>query len=348
LTFKGKIHSLIRHPSIALDLIAGKSSEEIREKVRKLKDREAEADVFKFISKLRQSATYHPDPNGRISLNKLCCIEDSDNEEMASRINKFQNKLFYDRCGGILARKPGLIHRKDWEWALGSLAMKRFGKLNENCIAIGVGAGKEAILYYLANHLKHVYATDLYKGDGWNKFSPPDFISNPRKYAPFQYNESALTALKMDGRKLKFPSDSFDIAFSFSSIEHFGGTNHAGALASMMEIERVLKPGGLAVISTEYILNDKEAPDLSNQFFNRRTIYSELINRLDRLKLVEPLDLRISTKTLNVVIDALKDNEKWDLNKYDEEYKKANPYILLKMNDILFTSVMLVFQKSLN
>ena len=116
----------------------------------------------------------------------------------------------------------------------------------------------------------------------------------------------------------------------------------------MMEIERVLKPGGLAVISTEYILNDKEAPDLSNQFFNRRTIYSELINRLDRLKLVEPLDLRISTKTLNVVIDALKDNEKWDLNKYDEEYKKANPYILLKMNDILFTSVMLVFQKTLN
>ena len=325
MTLKGKIYSLIRHPSIALDVIAGKSSEEIREKVRKLKDREAEADVLKFISKLRQSATYHPDPNGRISLNKLCCIEDWDNEEMASLINKFQNKLFYDQCGGILARKPGLIHRKDWEWALGSLAMKRFGKLNENCIAIGVGAGKEAILYHLANHLKHVYATDLYRGDGWNKFSPPDFIRNPRKYAPFQYNESALTALKMDGRKLKFPSDSFDIAFSFSSIEHFGGTNHAGALASMMEIERVLKPGGLAVISTEYILNDKEAPDLSNQFFNRRTIYSELINRLDRLKLVEPLDLRISTKTLNVVIDALKDNEKWDLNEYDEEYKKQTP-----------------------
>ena len=26
-------------------------------------------------------------------------------------------------------RKPGLIHRKDWEWTMGIIAMKRFNKL---------------------------------------------------------------------------------------------------------------------------------------------------------------------------------------------------------------------------
>jgi ubiquinone/menaquinone biosynthesis C-methylase UbiE len=62
----------------------------------------------------------------------------------------------------------------------------------------------------------------------------------------------------MDGTKLEFPSNTFDIAFSFSSIEHFGGENHSGALKGLKEIERVLKPGGIAVITTEYIINNKE------------------------------------------------------------------------------------------
>ena len=41
-------------------------------------------------------------------------------------------------------RKAGLIHRKDWEWASGIIAMRRFGKLNKRCTAIGVGAGKRS------------------------------------------------------------------------------------------------------------------------------------------------------------------------------------------------------------
>jgi SAM-dependent methyltransferase len=116
-------------------------------------------------------------------------------------------------------------------------------------------------------------------------------------------------------------AESFDIAFSFSSIEHFdgGGKNHSGALRSLREIERVLKPGGLAVITTEYIINDKEHPE----FFNRRTIYSDLIGKLERLQLVEPLDLRITTKTLDTVMGL-----------YDT-VENTHPHILLRVKDIL-------------
>ena len=67
----------------------------------------------------------------------------------------------------------------------------------------------------------------------------------------------------------------------------------------MKEIERGIKPGGIAVIATEYIINDKDHPE----FFNKKTIYSDLIDKLDSLKLVEPLDLRITTKTLDTVLD---------------------------------------------
>ena len=236
----------------------------------------------------------------------------------------------------------GFIHRKDWEWALGIIAMRRFGKLNEKSTAIGVGSGREAILYYLANKVKHVYATDLYKVRNWMEAAPSDFPENPKKYAPFPYKEDALTVLRMDGTKLEFPSESFDIAFSFSSIEHFdsgGKNNHSGALRSLKEMERVLKPGGLAVITTEYIINDKE----HLEFFNKRTIYSDLIDKLERLKLVEPLDLRITTKTLDTVIDYSSIGVSW--NNINNDYKRTHPHIVLRIKNILFTSIMLVFQK---
>jgi SAM-dependent methyltransferase len=238
-------------------------------------------------------------------------------------------------------RKTGLIHRKAWEWAIGIIAMRRFGKLNEKSTAIGVGVGREEVLFYLANKLYHRYATDLYDVNSWKNFAPSDLPENPKKYAPFPYKEDALTVLRMDGTKLEFPSESFDIAFSFSSIEHFGGgkNNHSGALRSLKEMERVLKPGGLAVITTEYIINDKEHPE----FFNRRTIYSDLIDKLERLKLVEPLDLRITTKTLDTVIDFFTIDVNWD--KMDNDYKKTHPVILIRARNILFTSIMLVFRK---
>jgi hypothetical protein len=51
----------------------------------------------------------------------------------------------------------GFIHRKDWEWALGILAMTRFGRLNDNSTAIGIGSGTEPVPFYLANKIKHVY-----------------------------------------------------------------------------------------------------------------------------------------------------------------------------------------------
>src|SRR5215207_1989457 len=235
-------------------------------------------------------------------------------------------------------RKPGIIHRKDWEWTLGIIAMKRFNKLNDKCTAIGIGSGREEVLFYLANHLKHVYATDIYDRKKWDDVAPSDFPENPKKYAPFPCKEDALTVLRMDGTQLEFPSETFDIAFSFSSIAHCGGKDHSGTLRSMKEIEPVLNPGGIAVIATEYIINDKD----HSEFYNKKTIYSDLIDKLDSLKLVEPLDLRITTKTLDTVMDG-ETASKWDI--LDNSFKKSHPHILLRNKNILVTSVMLIFQK---
>ena len=351
MTLKRKISTISHHPSIIVDLLSGKSRSEIRMKILQLNEiarkKADNVEVRSFIRRLKQTSSYsyRTEPNGRIKLNKICCIEDWENHEVKEIIPKLQDITYYNKCQGILARKPGQIHRKDWEWALGIIAMKRFGKLNNENTALGIGAGRELILFYLTNYLDHLYATDLYSRKEWENFAPVDFLDNPSKYAPFPYDQSALTVLRMDGTKLEFPSDSFDIVFSFSSIEHFGGANHSGALKSLKEMERVLKPGGIAIVATEYIINNKDPPDLTNQFYNERTIYSHLIDRLDIMKPVEPVDLTISPKTLDRgVIDSF-DAVDWDTSRVDDDFKQVNPYVVIKLGNMLVTSIMLVFQK---
>jgi SAM-dependent methyltransferase len=328
-----KIKTVLHHPSIIKSIICRKSLDQIRSEI--LAKRIAELDqvdkhkTMKFISYTKQNIPYSINPFNSPKLNRLCSLEDWNNDEIRQTLSELHK-----------SNPPISIHRKDWEFAMGILAMKRFNKLNMNNLAVGIGSGIEPIPFYLANKVKHVYATDLY-GDleNWNRESPSTFLNNPKKYAPFPYREDALTVSRMDGTRLEFPSETFDIAFSFSSIEHFGGKNHAGALKSLKEIERVLKKDGIAVIATEYIINDKEHPE----FFNKKTIYSDLIDKLDSLKLVEPLDLRITTKTLDTVMDypnALY----WD-NADDYKFQKSHPHLLLKLRNILYTSVMLVLKK---
>lgn len=348
LTLKAKIDTVLHHPSILKDFLAGKSSQELRDKIRELRrikvENHYQKEVFEFIKQSKKSSSYQKNSTDEMKLNKLCCVEDWQIDELRRVIYELQKGEQQGPRNDIHMRERGLIHRKDWEWAMSVIAMRRYGKLNENSTALGVGVGKEILLFYLANHLGHVFATDLYAGE-WSKiWAPSDMIKNATKYAPFEYKESALTVMRMDSTKLEFSSETFDIAFSISSIEHFGGNNHSGALQSLKEIERVLKRGGIAAVTTEYILNDKEAPDLQNQFFNRKTIYSDLIDKLDELHLVEPLDLDITPNTLDTVMEV-GDGVKWDTNIFTNEYKKTHPLIVLRTRNILLTSVMLVFQK---
>jgi len=325
-SLRRKINTIRRHPSIIRDVFGARNWQKIEDKMRSLDEKE----VFEFIANTKKNLTNQPfvDTNAKLNLNKLCLVEDFQNNELLQALLEIQ-KL----------DPKGLIHRKDWEWAMGITAMRRLGKLNQRCLAIGIGCGTEVIPFYLANKISHVYATDLYNAGNWKAAAPTDFPENPKKYASFPYREDALTVMRMDGRRLEFPSETFDIAFSFSSIEHFGGKNHSGALKSVREMERVLKPRGIAVIATEYIINNKK----HYEFFNRRTIFSDLINKIESLRLVEPINFRITERTLDTILDFFTIDVNWD--KFDDDFKRQNPLILLRARNILFTSIMLVFSK---
>jgi len=86
----------------------------------------------------------------------------------------------------------------------------------------------------------------------------------------------------MNARELEFDDSTFDFVFSISSIEHFGG--HKGSMKSMKEISRVLKPGGVASITTEVLLTNNEHVE----FFRPHEIYEFLILPSGS-ELIEPL-----------------------------------------------------------
>src|SRR6185295_605248 len=101
---------------------------------------------------------------------------------------------------------------------------------------LSVGAGHEQVLYWLANRVGRVVATDMYEG-AWQTAraheGDPGVIRRPEDYAPFPYRRDHLVFMKMDGRRLAFRNATFDIAYSLSSIEHFG--NMAGATDAIRE-----------------------------------------------------------------------------------------------------------------
>lgn len=213
--------------------------------------------------------------SGRIGLNKLCRRSD--------RENPLWQKGFDDL---LFPRQPELFHRKVWEFCQALYGLRRLRRLSPQAVGLGVGCGHEEIMYFLANRVQMVYATDIYDKRYLGGEAEPDVLIHPDKYAPFRYRSEHLKVLLMDARKLTFEEESFDFVFCLSSLEHLGGRKHK--LAALQEMYRVLKPNGVAVLTTELILNRLGR---GRGYFRLRELLG-LIREANFL-LEEPLDLAV-------------------------------------------------------
>jgi SAM-dependent methyltransferase len=148
------------------------------------------------------------------------------------------------------------MHRKGYELTQLLFGLSRLGAVRDDVHVVSVGAGHEPVLYWLANHVARVVATDLYEG-AWQAEGSMEgdavVLADPARYAPFPYRRDRLEFLRMDGTRLEFEDASFDVAYSLSSIEHFGRVD--GARRAIAEMARVLRPGGILALATEYCLS---------------------------------------------------------------------------------------------
>jgi SAM-dependent methyltransferase len=219
------------------------------------------------------------------------------------------------------------MHRKPYEFAQLIYGCRHLGVLNDAATIVSVGAGHERILYWLANHAGHVVATDMYEGvwkDIQGQEGDPAVLQRPDTFAPFPYRRERLTFLKMDGRRLGIRDDAFDIAYSLSSIEHFGGL--AGAIAAIREMARIVRPGGIAVVATEYVL---EGPPHDETF---QPADIDALVRESGLDLVEPIDTRVYHRHSFEAVDL-----------HATPYR--TPHMVVRFRDTVFTTVMMFLRK---
>ena len=229
----------------------------------------------------------------------------------------------------VPAEKKLAMHRKAYEFTQTAWGLQRLGALTEGARVLSVGAGHESLGYWLANRVRSVIATDLYPGE-WEASAGAEgdarVITHPEEFAPFEYRRGHLRFLRMDGRRLAFRDDSFDVAYSLSSIEHFGG--FAGAREAVEEMARVLSPGGILALATEWRVR---GPSGEREGIFEPAEVRALVD-MPSLELVEPLDDRVWHRYEATPVDLRR-------NRYE------TPHMLLSIDGTVFTSVMLFLRK---
>lgn len=178
-----------------------------------------------------------------LPLNKVIEIEDFERPEVRALI------------ADILPVAEGRRHRKLWEFAMAALALERGKVLHEDAIGLSVGAGHEPILYWLANKIRWLIATDLYADAGeWaSGEASVTMLADPDSFAPYPYHRERLTVVHMDALDLRFEEGLFDFAFSMGSIEHFGGFDQA--VESLRQMARVVRSKGIVTVTTEVVVD---------------------------------------------------------------------------------------------
>jgi SAM-dependent methyltransferase len=266
-----------------------------------------------------------------VGYNKLCELEDFGDE----MLRRYMREVFARQASLVPSFPDGGEARKTWEVAQTARAFMDLGALHERAEILGVAAGKEATIFWATNHARRVFATDLYlDAGGWEGDAPRSMLTAPGKYASCPWNERRLIVQHMNALELLYEDACFDGVFCSSSIEHFG--DEENVRQALAEIWRVLKPGGIASLSTEFRLRGP-GPGLPGTLLFDATDLDEIIIRPLRWDLVEPLDLTISERTLATA-----------LNLADVVAGKARefPHIVLGEQGNLFTSVHLALRKS--
>ena len=250
-------------------------------------------------------------------MNKICQVADLENEEWRNVLKEIKCKI--DKSN---------FHRKIWEYVQIIYCLKKLKFLTPQSICLAIGAGREPILYYLTYKVKKVYGIDLYEGVFFGGEDESDIPTSVGKYAPFPYVEDKLILTRMDALDLKFPDNYFDFVFSASSIEHFG--NKRRILRAIKEMYRVLKPGGVAVITTELKLN-RFATTLPGVRLFRLEEFLKIGEKTGFI-IQNNFDLRIEKEYF----------ENWI--KLPEEIHKR-PHVILRFFNSIFTSINVVFSK---
>lgn len=184
----------------------------------------------------------------------VCNLEHFEHDDLTPVFADMMPELFPSSDSGDVPETvpPGRQRRKAWEMAMSVRSLQDLGALRDGAQILGAGAGREWTGFYLTRFAT-VHMTDLYAGEhGWEN-AQRDMLIDPDPRRDGDWVRERLIVQHMDMRSLRYADGTFDGVFSSSSIEHIGTLEDMAAAAA--EMGRVLKPGGVLTLATEFKLD---------------------------------------------------------------------------------------------
>jgi SAM-dependent methyltransferase len=181
---------------------------------------------------------------------------------------------------------PVVFHRKLWELAYVLQAIFEHGHLQPSAKGLGFGCGMEPLPSYFASHGLSVMMTDLPLEDaqsrGWASTNQ-HASSLQQAHKPYLVSREGFDELvslrSVDMNDIPDDLHGFDFCWSICALEHLGSIRKG--LDFIENSLRTLRPGGVAVHTTEFNINP-ERPTVDNWptvLFQRRH-FQELIAKL--------------------------------------------------------------------
>lgn len=171
----------------------------------------------------------------------------------------------YDRwCDAM--HSPARFSRKQWEFVFILRALETAGMLVEGRRGLGFGCGREPLVGLFAKMGTHVIATDLdpavAQEQGWvatmqHAASLDALYECTKEFLPRTEFDARVTFQNADMNRIPADfEDQFDFVWSACALEHLGSLRHG--MEFIKNSLRCLKPGGVAVHTTEFNLSSDE------------------------------------------------------------------------------------------
>jgi SAM-dependent methyltransferase len=181
---------------------------------------------------------------------------------------------------------PLVFHRKLWEFAYVLQALHDAGVLREGARGLGFGCGLEPLPSYLAGKGVDLVVTDLEpeaaKAKGWvdsDEYAADLDRIYRSEFVDRETFDRRVTLRRVDMNAIPADLEGFDFCWSICAFEHLGTIAHG--LDFVRNSLGALKPGGIAVHTTEFNINP-DGPTVDNWptvLFQRRHM-EELAQRL--------------------------------------------------------------------
>jgi SAM-dependent methyltransferase len=206
--------------------------------------------------------------------------------------------------------EPPRFHRKQWEYGYILQALEERGCLAEGKIGLGFGVGREPLAARMAALGASVVATDMRpdsaRKKGWIQSNEhADSLASLRRpsICPDSVFDARARFRPVDMNAIPNDLRDFDFLWSCCALEHLGTLENG--LRFVRESARCLKPGGVAVHTTEYNLdsNGDTVESGSTVLFRRRDLERLHGELADMGMSLEPLEFDPGDGILDRYVD---------------------------------------------